>query len=289
MPGVSRVIPVFDATLCQSLIEQRQVALGQPLVHVARTASTNDLAWAHANEGAPHGLVVHCDEQTQGRGRHGRTWFSGRLGENLLFSVLLRPRFSAASCPAFSLAVGLAVRDAVQKYLGSPALVKWSNDVYAQDNKIAGVLVESQFRGSELVALVVGIGINVNTEEFPKELAGTATSLLLAGAGEVDRERLLVDVLEQLATRVTDWENGNVDRVLSELRRYDLLKGRLVRVGGLTGTAMGIDDDGALLVARSTDGTQQRVTTGTVELLSRGGSGQKTDGPLAAPGNPAGR
>lgn len=253
----------FDAERCTSLLAERGIALGRPLDYRATTRSTNDDAMAAARAGAPHGATFVADEQTAGRGRRGHRW-SSSPGESLTFSVLLRPALTLERLSALTLAVGLAVRDAVAPRVAAPVLVKWPNDVLVQEKKLAGILVESQLSGGALSAVVIGIGINVAAHELPEEIRDIATSLALSGATDLDREALLADLLEALARRVGAYERAGLAPMLDELRRHDALRGQRVSIDGVSGTASGIDDDGALLVDDFA-GTRRRVLSGTVE------------------------
>ena len=255
----------FNLDRCTSLLAGRGVALGQPLEYRAVTGSTNDDAMAAARAGAPHGATFVADEQTRGRGRRGHRW-SAAPGESLTFSVVLRPELPLERLSALTLAVGLAVRDAIAPRIHAPAKVKWPNDVLVDGRKLAGVLVESQLASGALSAVVVGIGLNVAMRELPAEIRGTASSLALSGATDLDREALLVDLLQALDGRVQSYEREGLAAMLDELARFDALAGRRVRVDPVTGIARGIDRDGALLV-EDDSGTRQRVMSGTVELL----------------------
>lgn len=244
--------------------------LGDPLHVLARTGSTNDDAKAGAKEGAPHGAVWLAEEQSAGRGRQGRTWSAAR-GDGLLFSVLLRLACPPANVPLVSLVAGLAVRDAVAK--AAPAaevLVKWPNDVVVRtasgDRKIAGILVESSLMGSKVEHVVIGIGLNVHTREFPPEIAEVATSVALAG-GAPDRARILADVLAGLDRDVELVAQRGLAAVHERLVAADALRGeRLEAVDdGLTGHGAGIDLDGRLLVRRA-DGDVVRVASGEMRL-----------------------
>src|ERR1700744_3582851 len=114
--------------------------LGAPLVLLAETSSTNDLATRAAREGAPHGATWVAERQTAGRGRRGHSWISPP-GEGLLFSVLLRIPCAPARIPPIALVAGLAVRDAVAAASGAPVAIKWPNDVLVGSRKVAGILV----------------------------------------------------------------------------------------------------------------------------------------------------
>lgn len=261
------IVPAFDEGRFASLREQARLALGHPLIHTEQTGSTNDDLMASAGAGAPHGTVHLTEFQSRGRGRQGNVWLSPTPHENLLFSVLLRPKFTPESTSSFTLAVGLAVRDAVAPLLHEPVGLKWTNDILVRDHKLSGILVESQFRDSECVALVVGIGLNVHMTALPPELLSIATSLRLLGARTLDREQLLVDILLQLERRTRDWERNGLRSVLGDLREHDAINGRRVRVAGREGWARGIDDSGALLLEVDPSQPCDRLTSGLVELL----------------------
>jgi BirA family transcriptional regulator, biotin operon repressor / biotin---[acetyl-CoA-carboxylase] ligase len=180
----------------------------------------------------------------------------------------------AELAPVLALIAGLAVRSCVAELLESAgsravALVKWPNDVVISAGKLvklAGVLVESQVRGERLGAVVVGVGLNVGRLELPSELAETATSLALLGVN-VGREELLTSVLRALDARLSCLENPEMplETLVTELGRFDALKGMKVRVDELTGIAAGIDEEGCLKVVDAT-GTTHKVVSGHVTL-----------------------
>ena len=219
-------------------------SIGRPHRHFRLTDSTNERAKALAEAGAPGGLIVTADEQTAGRGRQGRAWF-GHAGSTLLYSALLRP---LGERPLLPLAVPLAVCAAAEALAPVQCRVKWPNDVWIEDRKLAGVLVEGR---PDQDWAVIGVGFNVDVPEagFPEELRDTATSLALAsGAGDlaVDEAR------SALNGALGDWVREDAATVLAEFRRRDALAGRRISWVGGGGVAAGIDDDGHLLV--DTDG-----------------------------------
>jgi BirA family transcriptional regulator, biotin operon repressor / biotin---[acetyl-CoA-carboxylase] ligase len=255
----------FDPEQFFALASARGLALGTPLVAVGVTGSTNDDALEAARAGAPHGATFVAETQNQGRGRRGSAW-SSPPGQGLTFSTLLRPKLEPERMSSVTLAVGLAVRDAVALRVATVVGVKWPNDVVVAGKKLAGILVESQLVGGRVTALVVGIGLNVAMREFPPELSETATSLALLGASDLDREPLLCDLLLALDRRLRVHEAAGLSAVLDELRGHDALLGRRVRVEATTGIARGIDADGALLVEDGS-GSVRPIVSGTVELL----------------------
>ena len=133
--------------------------------------------------------MVGAEEQTAGQGRHGRTWHS-EPGSGLYVSIILRHQFAPATLPVVTLALGLAVREAILKSTDLACDLRWPNDVLIQSKKCAGIL--TLLEGS---AIIAGIGINVNHSQFPDELSGIATSLRIASGRVHSRERLLVELL----------------------------------------------------------------------------------------------
>jgi BirA family transcriptional regulator, biotin operon repressor / biotin---[acetyl-CoA-carboxylase] ligase len=168
--------------------------------------------------------------------------------------------------PAVTLAAGLAVVDAIEGSVPSVTLgVKWPNDVLADGKKIAGILCESQIVDGALGFLVVGVGINVRTREFPGELAALATSMSLCGAGHASRGDLLIALCQTLATRLDALGTSGVVELTRELARRDALRGRSIIVEGAAGVALGIAEDGSLRV-RMADGSEKTFAAGEVTL-----------------------
>ena len=221
--------------------------IGTPRIHHRLTDSTNERAKLLAAAGAPHGTLVTAAEQAAGRGRQGRTW-TAPAGSAVLMSLVLRELDEL---------LPLAAAVAVCEALPADAAVKWPNDIWIERRKVAGILVEG--RPQEGWA-VLGVGINVTTEEFPPEFSKTATSLHLSGA-DVAPEQVLAAVLGALS----GWLGAPPDAVLSAWRSRDALKGERVRWSGGDGSADGIDDSGALRV-QTRDGPVT-LDAGEVHLL----------------------
>jgi len=204
--------------------------IGTPRVHFRLTDSTNERARSLAASGAPHGTLVTADEQQTGRGRQGRVWTAPPRSA-VLMSVVLRKLSDA-----LPLAAAVAVSEAVPL----ETKIKWPNDVWVDGRKVAGILVEG--RPQEGWA-VLGIGLNVTTEEFPAELH--ATSLRLAGASLSP-----ADALASVVDSLRVWLPRPRDEILTAWRSRDALLGRTVRWanGSKEGVAAGVDSSGALIV-----------------------------------------
>jgi len=234
--------------------------IGTPRVHHRVTDSTNERAKQLALAGAPHGTLVTAEEQTAGRGRQGRQWVAPP-SKALLMSVVLRELGGAQA--HLPLAAALAACEASE--LSVPHIhctIKWPNDVWLDGRKLAGILVEG--RPQEGWA-VLGIGLNVATtaDEFPAELRENATSLAVAAheGGPPAIERVLTNLLATIDTRLGD----NPDTIVASWRERDALSGRTVRWSGGEGTATGIDESGALIVA--TPSGRVTLDAGEVHLL----------------------
>ncbi len=136
--------------------------------------STNTEAANQARQGAAEGLCVIAEKQTAGRGRQGRTWISEK-GSGLYFSIVLRPKIESRFLPLITLMAGVAVHDALEEF-GLTADIKWVNDLLVGEKKIGGILAETTETAAGL-AVVVGIGINLTSRNFPDEIAEIATSI----------------------------------------------------------------------------------------------------------------
>lgn len=215
--------------------------------------STNSEAKALALKGAPEGTVVVAEAQTAGRGRLGRRWTSP-AGKGLLFSVVLRPALSMNEAHLLTLVAAAAAADAIEKHVSTRVRIKWPNDLIVDDRKVGGILMEVSGEQDEVDWVVVGIGLNVNTEfsELPVALRRTATSLKMAGGEAVDRSDVLATLLLCLEAHYMAAVRGGFERALSAFRERDYLVSRTISVetrqGPVVGRAAGIDDRGALLV-----------------------------------------
>lgn len=221
--------------------------IGTPRVHLRRVDSTNEHARKLAAAGAPHGTLVSAGEQTSGRGRQGRAW-TAAPGSAVLMSVVLRDLREA---------LPLAAAVAVSHALPAPSGIKWPNDIWLHERKVAGILVEG--RPQEGWA-VLGVGLNVSAEEFPEELSHTATSLRLAGLPVSVEE-----MIGALALSLDHWLTRSTAEVLDAWRERDALRGRPVRWEGGEGVACGVDQTGALLVR--TAAGMEALDAGEVHLL----------------------
>lgn len=233
--------------------------VGASVVRLATVDSTQRVAFDLAADGAPDGTVVVADEQRGGRGRRGRVWHAAP-GEGLLVSILLRPRLAPLAWPTLSLAAAVAVAEALDAAAGLAVRLKWPNDVMARGRKLAGILLES--RPSPAPVVVVGIGLNVAQRDFPPELADRATSVAIETGRAADREALLGAVVASFGSWRRRAEREGFAPVRERWLALTDTVGRRVTADGITGEAVDLDGDGALLVRA--DGRLRRVVSGEV-------------------------
>jgi BirA family transcriptional regulator, biotin operon repressor / biotin---[acetyl-CoA-carboxylase] ligase len=188
---------VPDSPLAGAVVPRLRGRLGRDYRFLARSPSTQRAL----PEDAPEGAVAVADEQTEGRGRLGRTWLAP-AGTSVLCSVVLRPQVPSERLPELSIVAGRACAEAIRAATGLDSAVKLPNDVLVGERKVAGILAEAS-EGR----VVLGIGVNVHQreDELPADTDPPATSLDLEADGEVDRRELLVALLEHLERYYDDW------------------------------------------------------------------------------------
>jgi BirA family biotin operon repressor/biotin-[acetyl-CoA-carboxylase] ligase len=175
--------------------------VGNQLVVVEETRSTNDIAWEAADRGAAEGFVVFAERQTAGRGQYGRSWESAPY-QGLWFSVLLRPPMTLNESPRLtSMLAGVAAATIIEE-TGCAASIKAPNDIYVAGRKIAGIMVEGRTAADRRYVAVAGMGVNVNQtlEDFPADLRATAGSLQMATGRQIRRGHLAIALLRKLET-----------------------------------------------------------------------------------------
>ncbi|HEU4369938.1 MAG TPA: biotin--[acetyl-CoA-carboxylase] ligase [Methylomirabilota bacterium] len=239
----------------------RVAAPAPVVVRLGRVESTQTIAFALAADGAADGTVVVADSQAAGRGRRGRAWVD-EPGASLLASIVLRPRLDPVRLPGLSLAAAVAVAEALTRTAGLTPRLKWPNDVLVGGRKIAGILLESRVTG-EQATTIIGVGVNLAQRVFPADLAQRATSVWLASGRVVDRDSLLAALLDALAEWRRRLERQGFAPVRTRWRALADTLGRPVTVDGVSGVAVDVDADGALVVA-DTDGRRRRVMAGEV-------------------------
>ena len=236
------------------------------IFRLASTTSTNDEA---RDPKYRHGDVVWAERQTAGRGQRGHAWSSAE-GENLTFTLLLEPRFLPVGKQfLLSEAVALALVDTFGHY-GIDTRIKWTNDIYAGDRKIVGMLLEHNYSGPNLARSIVGIGINVNQTAFDPALPNPVSMAQLAGR-PFDRAEVLETFLAKCRVRYQQLERGEEALLQEEYRRrmYRLGERHRYRIPGrgeCEAAIEGVRPTGELLL-RHTDGSLGEYLFGEIEFV----------------------
>ena len=229
--------------------------IGKDMHYYPSVDSTNRVAKALAYHGAQDGTIVVAEEQTGGKGRLERNFYSPR-GKGIWFSVILRPNFSPHDAPKFTLMSAVAVAEAMSRF-NLQAQIKWPNDILFDGRKLVGILTEMSGEIGKIAYIVIGVGINVNItrEEFPEDLKPIAASLSEMNGDSISRVKFFRAVLEEfdkLYQMVTKFGFG---KIIERWRKYNITLGKNVRViaaadgtESFTGKAVDLDETGALIV-----------------------------------------
>jgi BirA family biotin operon repressor/biotin-[acetyl-CoA-carboxylase] ligase len=233
---------------------------GKRVYSYPKVKSTNDIAYTLAEQGAEEGTVVIAIEQTKGKGRVDHYWFSPPGG--LWLSLILRPLMVSSFISQLSLLGALGITTSIKRMF--PLLssgIRWPNDAVINGKKVGGVLCRAKNEQKKVVFVIMGIGVNVNIEEFPSPLCFTATSLKRETGCYVPEEtfqRCLLEELERLYFSFLDDSSA----LLEEIRLFSSLLGKQIKVKisqeELTGLVQDIDEKGRLIL-RLESGIQRRI------------------------------
>lgn len=243
--------------------------IGREMHYKPSVESTNFVAKALAYHGAPEGTIVVAEEQTGGKGRLDRKFFSPR-GKGIWFSVILRPNFLPKDAPKCTLMAAVAVAAAMQRFNLKPE-IKWPNDILHEGRKLVGILTEMTCEMGRITYIVVGIGINVNIsrDEFPEELRGIASSLSEINGEEIPRVEFFRALLEEFDKLYSEVTTAGFDEILNLWRECNITLGKNIRVIAadgeiFTGRAVDLNTDGALVV--ETDSGLRELYAGDVSI-----------------------
>ncbi len=243
--------------------------IGRDIICFEKTDSTNARAKHLAEEGAGEGTLVVAESQNAGKGRRGRRWTSPP-GTGIWMSLILRPDIPPSKASMLTLVAALGVSEGIEKAAGIRAEIKWPNDLVINGKKICGILTEMSTELDSIQYVVVGIGINVNMEQFPEELSSTATSLCLESGQRLSRGQILGAVARSFEHYYSEFL-GKKDLAFLQKPYEERLAnlGRPVTVmdpaDSYSGICRGIDREGELLVERE-DGRLCRVLSGEVSV-----------------------
>lgn len=229
--------------------------------------STNFLAKELAAGGAPSGTLVIADEQSKGRGRKKRSWFSPpRSG--LWFSLILQPE-EVRDYPLLTTAAGVSAVKAIKKACDTEPKLRWPNDITLNGKKCAGILVESRLSGAKPKFFIAGIGINVNIEKknFPSQLKLTATSLLIECGKKISRTHLLKELIKEffLNLKISSHE------IIKDAKEFSEILGKKVRIISgreiTEGVAENLTSSGSIIIKTENGERKEILTCDRVQII----------------------
>jgi len=238
--------------------------IGRQIHYFEYLSSTNDLAMQLGMQNAPSGTLVVAESQTKGRGRLGRSWFSPKY-KGIYFSLLLKPDILPEGSPVLTIMLAVSIAEAVKNISGLNPQIKWPNDLFLGNKKVAGILTEMNAEADKINFIVMGVGLNVNNDK--KSLISGATSLKEHAREKLNRVLLLQEMLRRIEQNYSLWELKGPAVILDKWRQYSLTLGKRVKVychnKHIEGSAVDIDKDGGLLI-RKDSGILAKVMAGDV-------------------------
>ena len=227
--------------------------------------STQDTVCELARSGAAEGVVIQAEEMTSGRGTHGRVWYAPT--GNLYMSVILRPAIPARDIGQISFVAALGIAKAIEAVIDNPEhlALKWPNDILLGENKLCGILPESELDGDRVSHVILGVGINIRAAP-PNE---KATSLYVHTHTDIDISSFRDRVLMEIGKAYTDWQEKGFELIREEWLKRAYRLGQEIKVsrpGGdkISGTFINLDEEGCLIL--SIDNELKRLSAGGIEL-----------------------
>ncbi len=241
--------------------------IGKPVFSYESLDSTNDTVFKMGENGLPEGAAVFAEHQKKGRGRLGRSWVSPK-NKSILFSYLLRPTLAPSQISRVTLVTGVSIVRACRQITGKPIGIKWPNDIYYQNKKVGGILTEMSAESDRINFVVVGIGLNVNSDAA--DLPPGSLSLRDIAGHDIQRVLFSKILLKEIEADTLRLKKGSFEEIAQEWESYSVTTGQRVAATLLDrrieGQATGIDADGALWI-RNDNGLQERILSGDIQHL----------------------
>ena len=266
---LERPLELLDEHKVLAAIDERTRVLINSFKIIDQIPSTNTYLVERALENAPSGSVCFAEQQTAGKGRRGRQWISP-FGSNIYLSILWRFQTSPMAISGLSLAIGVAVIRALKLHYSDMFRLKWPNDIYYQDKKLGGILVEVSGESDGPCTAVIGLGLNIYLPETEAAAITQQWTDLTQVTGQLPcRNALAATLLDQLFLVIAEFEDLGITDYLDEWREYDCLKDKpatlFIGQHSYDGIVKGIDDNGLLLLTRP-DGSTQAFASGEVSF-----------------------
>ncbi len=270
---LERPLELLDENKILATLDEKARASISAIEVFDQIPSTNTYLVGRALENAPSGSICFAEQQTAGKGRRGRHWVSP-FGSNIYLSILWRFQANPMAIAGLSLAIGVAVIRALKFHFAETFQLKWPNDIYYQDKKLGGILVEVSGESDGPCAAVIGLGLNLYLPETAAtEITQQWTDLTqVTGQQRLNRNALSGALLNQLLLVISEFEELGISSYVDEWRRYDCLKDKAATLfigqRSYEGIVQGIDDNGLLLLTRP-DGSTQAYASGEVSFNSQ--------------------
>lgn len=242
---------------------------GQTIYYFDQIDSTNIRAKQLGEEGAPHGTLIVAGQQNAGRGRRGRTWESPP-GVSIYMSIVLRPEMAPVKAPMLTLVMALSAADSLKECTGLDVQIKWPNDIVLNGKKLVGILTEMSTEMDYINHVVIGVGINVNTERLPEELKEKATSLRLETGRIIRRSEIIASIMKEFEKNYQLFiETQGLGQMQEKYNSLLINREKEVRILGVkegyAAYTLGINEKGELLVRRD-NGEIEAVLAGEVSV-----------------------
>lgn len=266
----------YRLSSCPDVMSEAEIAsllktdwAGKKVVYYDEIDSTNNRAKDAGEKKGEHGTLFVADMQSAGKGRRGRVWVSPP-GTSIYMTLLLRPEILPNEAPMLTLVMGLGVAEGIRRVTGTDVGIKWPNDIVVNNKKICGILTEMAAEMEYVNYVVVGVGINVNQQEFPEEIRNMATSLCVETKKSYKRSEIVAAILEQFEKNYkTFMKTRDLSGLQSAYNDILINQGRQVKVmepgNEYEACAEGISKTGELLVTLP-DGQKKSIFAGEVSV-----------------------
>ena len=239
------------------------------IVYFTETDSTNKRAKDLAVRHAPEGALVLSEKQTEGRGRKARNWFSPSR-DGIYLSLILRPTMPPREAPKITLLTAVAVAETLLSLTRLKIAIKWPNDILVSGKKLAGILTEIGAQGDSIDYIVVGLGLNANTQRFPDDIRDKATSISIETGKRFSRVRIIREYLKWYEAYYEVFEKIGFEPVRKRWRELANMIGQQITVQTIdkkySGEVQDIEEDGALIITDRT-GNSHRIIFGDVTVI----------------------
>lgn len=249
------------------------MSLGRNIHYEESVPSTQKIAHQLATDGAMEGTIVIAEEQTAGRGRLDRRWYSPKH-TGVWMSLILRPNIPPTRAPQLTLLAAVGVVQGISEATGLEAEIKWPNDILINRKKVVGILTELQAEADRINSVIIGIGINANqsASQFPDEIKDIATSLSIESGMKIDRAKLIQCILLKIEKLYQEYlKNGfHIVKLLWESYAISIGQNIIARTitGSIEGRALGITDEGVLRL-EALDGEIHHIYSADIELSNK--------------------